>query len=382
MSIFVFILFILMATAVLGGLYLKHRLNNTADNGNLEATLDTEVRKLTHRHPSHGMVVGIYKDGKSFIKGYGFLSNDNKTPPGPRTIFQLASVSKLFTAATLQVLCDEGVARMDATLGEVIGGTLTLSPAAQQVTLEQLATHTSGFPKVPKTWIRKVTKLVGRKNLLKNPYSYLELKDVFDYLQTSDGKREPGRFKYSNFGMGLLGHVMEMMTKNNLDSVVSEKLLTSLGMHSTAIALTPEMERQLAPGHAASGELNPIWTFGALGGAGAFNSNASDMMKFIQANIDGSSPIIHSLKRTHKKRFDGHTGIGWLQPTFLDRFLGNRSIIWHNGLVGGYASYISVDTKNKTGLVLLSNKAIDVTMLGIMVTRQVRTQSWSPQQTF
>lgn len=378
MSIVLLVVGILTVAALFSFFYIKQRLNAVADSANLEKALDKEVSKVSRRHPASGLVVGVYKDGKSFIKGYGVFGQDNHRAPDSTTIFQLASVSKLLTAASLQVLCDEGVLRMDATLGELIGATLHLSPAAQQVTLEQLVTHTSGFPGVPKVFFRKIIKLAGRKNLLKNPYSYLELKDVFEYLRTTEGKRAPGRFEYSNFGMGLLGHVMEKVVKKDLDVLAAEKLLAPLDMYHTAITLTPDMESHVAPGHAANGELTPRWTFGALAGAGAFNSNVSDMLKFIRANLDDSSHLARSLKKMHKAKSNGHTGIGWLQPTFLDRFLGSRSIIWHNGLVGGYASYISIDTANKTGLVLLSNKAIDVTMLGIMMTRQVRTQSWSP----
>lgn len=77
----------------------------------------------------------------------------------------------------------------------------------------------------------------------------------------------------------------------------------------------------------------------------------------------------------HGQQFGGSTGIGWMLPTFIDRFMGNKYIVWHNGRVGGYTSYISIDTKNETGVVVLSNKSVDVTMLGTMLTRQVRTQS-------
>ena len=113
-----------------------------------------------------------------------------------------------------------------------------------------------------------------------------------------------------------------------------------------------------------------MWTFSSLAGAGAFNSNAEDMMKFIQANIENGSILSQTLKKMHEPKFGGDTGVGWMQPTFLDRFFGNKTVVWHNGMVGGYASYVSIDTKTKTGIVIFSNKAVDVTMLGMMLTRQ------------
>lgn len=71
-----------------------------------------------------------------------------------------------------------------------------------------------------------------------------------------------------------------------------------------------------------------------------------------------------------------------MQPKFLDRFFGNDQIVWHNGMVAGYASYLSIDAKAKTGLVILTNKAAGPEMLGMMLARQVRTQSWSSDTAF
>ena len=212
-----------------------------------------------------------------------------------------------------------------------------------------------------------------------HPYSHLGPKYIFEYLETTEGYGTSGRFEYSNFGMGLLGHVLELVTKRNLESLAAEKLLAPLDMRNTAITLTPEMKEHLAQGYTASGEPSPVWTFSALAGAGAFNSNAEDMMRFVRANIENGSPMSRTLKKMHEPQFGGDTGIGWLQPMFLDKFVGNKTVVWHSGMVGGYASYVSVDTKSKIGIVVFSNKAVDVRMSGIMLRRQARTQSWSPQ---
>jgi hypothetical protein len=65
------------------------------------------------------------------------------------------------------------------------------------------------------------------------------------------------------------------------------------------------------------------------------------------------------------------------QPSFIDHFVGNRSIVWRNGMVVGYVSYLSIDKESKSGVAILTNQATTIDMLGIMLTRQVRTQSWS-----
>ncbi len=377
MQILLIILTSILIIAASAAIYLKYRLGNTVDNGDLEASLDAEVEKISKNKLSYGLVIGIYKNSNSFIKGYGTIDKKETSIPNASTVFQLASVSKLFTSSLLQILSDEGVVDMDAKLDELIGDSTTLSSSAKLVTLRQLATHTSGFPKIPKALIDKATRLAGKKNLMTDPYSHIDLKDVLDYLENTQGKRKPGKFKYSNYGMGLLGHVLEIITKKDLESLATEKLFKPLNMINTAIALTPEMQQHLAQGYTIKGKPAPLWTCGALDGAGCFNSNGSDMMKFVQANIDAKSFLTQTLKKTHEQQFNGNTGIGWMQPGFIDRFIGNKSVIWHNGLVGGYGSYVSIDIKDKTGVLILSNIAIDPSMIGTMITRLVRTQSWS-----
>jgi CubicO group peptidase (beta-lactamase class C family) len=378
MKIITIVLMLIVVAAVSTVVYLRYQMGNTIDNKNLEAAIDSEAKKFINSRISQGLVIGIYKDGKSFIKGYGTVDKESTVVPVSTTSFQIASVSKIFTASLLQILCDEGIINMDTTLGELIGSSISLSSAAQQVTLKQLVTHTSGFPSVPKPLLAKIIKLVGEENLMLDPYSHLDPQFIFDYLRTTEDKLKPGRFKYSNFGMGLLGHILENVTGRDFESLVAEKVLVPLDMRGTGITLTQEMEDQLAQGYTAKGELAPMWRFSSLAGAGAFNSNVEDMMRFIRANIEDDLSNSQSFKKMHVPQFDCVTGIGWMQPTFLDRVFGNRKIIWHNGMVGGYASYVSIDLDAKTGTVVLMNKAIDIKMLGRMLTRQVRTQSWAP----
>jgi serine-type D-Ala-D-Ala carboxypeptidase/endopeptidase len=368
---------LLVVVASFAVLYLWYRLSNVVDKFDLEAAIDTQVNRVMRHGRLPGLVVGVYKDGKAFIKGYGTISKDGATAPDANTIFQIASVSKLFTSSVLQAVCDEGHLNIEATLEVLLGSSMPLSPAARQVTLKQLATHTSGFPSIPKSLDAKMTRMAGADDPLLDPYSYFGPEFIFEYLATTVDKRRAGRFQYSNFGMGLLGHVLEVVTEKRFESLVADKLLTPLGMSQTAIALTPEMKGRLAQGYTAKGKPTRIWTFAALAGAGAYSSSAEDMLKFVRASVEDGTPASKLFKSTCQPQFGGDTGIGWMQPTFLDKFFGNGQIVWHNGMVGGYASYLSIDTKTKSGTVVLANASVDVTLVGMLVTRQVRTQSYA-----
>ncbi|MEJ2404086.1 MAG: serine hydrolase, partial [Candidatus Thiodiazotropha sp.] len=324
-----------------------------------------------------GIVVGVYKDGKTFIKGYGVINTKSSQRPDGDTVFQIGSVSKVLTALLLQRLCDEGVVSMDTTLSELLGESMALSPSVRSVTLRQLVTHTSGFPRVPQSLLSKVKEIAGDDDLMLDPYSYLTPRNVFDYLATAEGKTKGGRFEYSNYGMGLLAHVLEVVTGEDYESMVRKKILLPLGMRNTAITLSPELKEKLAQGYTAKGLPTRVWSFAALGGAGAYSSTAEDLTRFIQASVAESGLASKLLLEMSEKQFNGDTGIGWMQPSFIDRFVGNHAVVWHNGMVGGYASYLSLDAESKSGVAILTNQAITIDMLGMMVTRQVRTQSWS-----
>lgn len=371
------ILALLLGLVLFAFLFLRHRMGNTPDKKNLEAAIDAEVNKVMKSGLFPGIVVGVYRDGRVFTKGYGCIKKGSAVTPGATTVFQIGSVSKLLTASLLQTLSDEGVVSMDATLVELIGGSMPLSPSAQGVTLRQLVTHTSGFPSIPKSLENAAVQMAGEDDPLRDPYSHLGPQFVFEYLATTQDKREPGRFEYSNFGMGLLGHVLEVVTGRAFDGLVQEKVLMPLGMNSTSIMLTPEMKEELAQGHTPKGVPTPLWTFAALAGAGAYSATAQDMVQFIQAAVADPGPASQRFQKMREPQYGGETGIGWMQPTFLDRFFGNRNVVWHNGMVGGYASYLSIDEESKSGVVILANQASATEMLGMMLTRQVRTQSWS-----
>ncbi|HPX89520.1 MAG TPA: serine hydrolase [Methylophilaceae bacterium] len=224
MKIFGLTFLALLIIAASGVLYLKYRFTHTPDQHDLAAQIDEEVKK----YPAHGLVVGVYKNGKTYIKGYGKIK-ESQTVPNGATVFQIASVSKLFTASTLQILCDEGVVNMDSTLNELIGDTYPLSPKVQQITLKQLATHTSGLPRVPKPLMQQLSSKMSDEEVMKNPYSHLGSESMFDYLKTAEDTGKSGRFEYSNYGMGLLGHILELKTKQPFEALVEQKIIITVG---------------------------------------------------------------------------------------------------------------------------------------------------------
>lgn len=372
-----FVFLVVLALVVTGIFYLRYRIASPEDKGNLELSIDQEVAKVVKGTKPPGLIVGVYKNGRTYINSHGTVSKSSSQPPDGNTAFQIGSVTKIFTASLLQSLCDEGVVSMDDTLDKLIGRLVPLASSVKNITLRHLVTHRSGFPKVPESLLQISIDTSGEDKLMLDPYSHLKPQHIFEYLTEPEGQSSPGRFEYSNYGMGLLAHVLELVTDRDFESLVRDKVLLPNQMNDTLITLTPEIETKLAQGHTMEGEETPIWTFSALSGAGAYTSNVRDMLTFIEASVADSGDASQRLQKMSKPQFGGTSATGWMLPSFIERFLGNRGIVWHNGMVGGYASYLSIDKDAKAGVVLLTNQACSLDMLGMMLMRQVRTQSWA-----
>ncbi len=351
-------------------LFIKYRINNVKDNKQLESSIEKKVIDYIDKGNSYAIVVGVYKNNKSYIKGFGTTQQGKAIPPNDSTIFELASTSKLFTTSVLQLLVESGELTLNDKIQLHLKDKVTVAKSAENTTLLHLATHLSGFPSLPNSFLQKMQDE-------RNPYKDLKTQDIYDYLKTCNEKTTDGTFEYSNFGMGLLGHILELKTNIPYEELIKKQLLNKLGMKNTFVTIDSINKKNIVQGYNELGKPSPIWEDKVLTGAGSFLSNANDMLKFIKANLKTDETLISkALIQTHTQQLNGDTGLGWMMPSSEDNLIGNKDIVWHNGMAGGYTSYLSIDKKNNYGIIILSNKAIDVTELGVKLTRLVRTQSW------
>jgi serine-type D-Ala-D-Ala carboxypeptidase/endopeptidase len=339
--------------------FIKYRANNIKDSKNLKERISKNIENEIKKQQLKGVVVGIVKGDNVFIQGFGTIKEGTNDTPDGSTIFELASVGKLFTTAVLQI----GVGRNEFELTGEIAKYLSPKVAVSsncKATLLNLATHTSGLPSLPKNMLDKMTDE-------QNPYKDLTINDLYDYLKTCKENKPIGEHEYSNFGMGVLGHILELKYNKSYEDIVKDEICAKLKMENTVVTLSENQKKKTAQGYDEAGKPNPVWQDTVLTGAGSFLSNAADMVKFIKANLDGSySPISPQLIACHKPQMKGETGLGWhIANTALDETLGMKGVLWHNGGAGGYSSYLAIDKETKSGLILLSNSAKDITSFGM-----------------
>jgi len=286
-----------------------------------------------------GIVVGLLDKGRRLI-AVGVDVDD---------VFEIGSITKVFTASILADMVARGEVRLDDPVAKYLPSSAHIpSRNGRQITLLDLATQSSGLPRMPSNFTPRDST---------NPYADYTVQQMYAFLSGYQLTRDIGAtYEYSNLGVGLLGHALALKARTSYEQLVTRRFLTPLGMTETAITLTPAMRARLAPGHDGDGNVVPNWDLPTLAGAGALRSTAGDLLTFLVANLDSAAtPLSRTLVQTHVERQatgDPNLKIG-LAWHILTRPVGK--IVWHNGGTGGYRSFIGFDPARRIGVVVLCN---------------------------
>jgi len=293
-----------------------------------------------------GMVVGILEDGRTQVFAFGKTAAGGKAPDA-RTIFEIGSISKVFTASTLAAMAEKKLLSLDDPVRKYLpaGAGIPAAPeGAKEIALLDLATQSSGLPRMPDNF---------RPADPANPYADYSPAKLYEFLARQTLVKKPdAKYLYSNVGMGLLGHVLELRAGKPYGDLVVETIARPLGMADTQVQLSADLKSRLAQGHSGDGDPVANWDLTALAGAGALRSTVTDMLKFVAANLDPPPSLAAAFKNAHTIRAPlgpsgGNIALAWhVKP---------NGIYWHNGGTAGYTSYASFNPQNKTGVVVLIN---------------------------
>lgn len=325
------------------------------------------------------LIIGLTQRGKRAVQGFGRVSATDAAPPDAQTMFEIGSVTKVFTALALARLELDGKAKLTDSLRAALPKQVALAKALDAVTLLHLATHTSGLPRLPGNLD---TSAANRAN----PYAKYDAAQLYQFLASAKANNPPGGLAdYSNVGYALLGHALTLKAGQPYEDLVRGALLEPLGMTNTAIRLTDAQRARLTPGHSPKGELVPGWDFDVFAPAGAFRSNAADLLTFIEANLaDADTPVGRALGHARKLHQAGEAGdfpLGWQRQ---QDFQTGLEIYWHNGGTGGYVSFIAFNRARQVGVVVLSNHGdamagrFDVDKIGLELLKLASKVSLEP----
>lgn len=324
--------------------------------------------------PNLSLSIGIIHDSHTQTVHFGATH-----PPSDRSLYEIGSITKVFTALLLARLVQDGQVNLSDSVTQHLPD-LPHFPAA--ITLLSLTTHTSGLPRLPRNLWWSALKSPT------NPYAHYRTQDLYAFLKRYRGTKRLGQFEYSNLGVGLLGHILETVTHTPYTQLIAQSITQPLGLTDTVIQLSPDQQQRLIPGYLPTPRPNPKtkptanWDLLALAGAGALRSSLADLLQFAAANLSAeaspeASPaaLTSALAHCHTQQQFIHPsrpadadlgesmmgiGLGWFirHSKSTEHDTPYPPIHWHDGGTGGYQSYLAFCKPHGVAVVVLANCAI------------------------
>jgi CubicO group peptidase (beta-lactamase class C family) len=323
------------------------------------------IKKAVNDKRSKSIIIGIIDISGRKIYSEGIISDKNPVKPDENTIYEIGSITKIFTSLALADMYLKKELDLNDPISKYLPESVH-SPVrnGKEITFLNLATHRAVFPRFPFNTDPKD---------LDEPYADYTEKKLFEYISNFKPDMDfNSRWRYSNTGYGLLGNILTSVSKKkNYEALITENITIPLHMNSTVIHLTPELKKNMADGYSEYGKpVNPL-QLSSIEGAGAFRSNVNDMLTFAGENLGLiKSDLFPVLEFSHIKqaRKDGDNSdvtLGW--TLWADH---GRNILFKDGGTPGFQTFIGIDKNKKNGVVVLSNSNNSVKDIGTYILDQ------------
>jgi D-alanyl-D-alanine-carboxypeptidase/D-alanyl-D-alanine-endopeptidase len=313
----------------------------------VQRILDERLGEFAERY---AIVVGLVDANGRRVVGRGHLTQGDARVPDGDTLFELGSITKVFTSLLLAIAAERGEVGLDDPLVKHLPpGTTAPSVDGRQITLRDLATHTSGLPRVPKNLKPKDPT---------DPYAGYTVEMMYAYLASAELEQKPGtKYSYSNLGAALLARALMVRTNKTYAELVRERITEPLRMPNTWVDVPAERKSSLAPGHTQALEPAPVRTRQAMIGNGGVISSANDMLTFASASSGlVETPLAPAFRVIEAEQLPigehASVGLGW---HLVRRNEG--AVVWHNGGTGGFSTFAAYDRRAGSAVVVLSNVA-------------------------
>ena len=319
-----------------------------ADEETLEGFFDRVFDEAMARGRAPGAVcVVVDRDGIVFAKGYGVTDVETKRPVDPeRTLFRVASISKLVTATCVMQLYEQGRLDLDADVNDYLEAFQLADTFPEPVTLAHLLTHTGGFDD-------RFVGMAAPTRAARGPLG--------DYLARRMPPRvmPPGRTaSYSNHGMALAGHIVETVSGMPFEDYARVHVFKPLGMEDSAFVLEPRLAAQLATGYdTRGGPLRPEpYGFPQTVPASTLMVTGTDMARFLIAHLRlgayGGARILDTAtaEAMQPQQFTHHPDLPGRTFGFVERFENGLRILQHDGLIWGFKSRVLLVPEKGLGL--------------------------------
>ncbi len=323
---------------------------------------DAQINSLLRDHvdahrSSPGIVVGVFDRGQRRLFAHGDDGRGN--PVHADSLFEIGSITKVFTALLLAERVVAGEVKLDTTLGELLGERAAeLDAAVAAITVEAIASHGSGLPRLADhgaMFWRTVFRLG-------DPYRGSSVEELYLALANIDGPslEGAGSFGYSNFGYAVLGNVLAVDSGQDYASLLRQRVLGDLDLH---LELDDATRIRQVDGHRANGRPASAWTLDAYAPAGALQGSVNALLDFAEQQLrrpSAADELIREPLLPFSTQPARAMGMGWVLQG-----VGAETLYWHNGGTGGFRSFIGMLPERDVAVVVLSNSSREVDSMGM-----------------
>lgn len=304
-------------------------------------------------------VAAVKGDEVVLNEAFGLRNVDRQLPVTTSTLFAIGSTTKAFTAAAVGAMVDDGLIEWDTPLRDLIPGfRLHDAVATERITPQDLLSHRTGLARHEFAWMAHPER------------TRADIVSRLRHLPLSKDIRQV--FQYCNLGYVTAGHLIEVVTGMTWEEYVTTRLLKPLGMDHTNFSVydSQRSEDFSKPYERRQGSVVeiPFRVIDSAGPAGSINSCTTDMLAWIQTNLNqgnsGESPVIRqdTLRRMQSPQMvvdEGTTfpevvhyayGLGWM----IGHYRGHR-LVEHGGGIDGFLTELMLLPEDGIGLVVLTN---------------------------
>ncbi len=322
----------------------------------LQALIDNRVKTAKR---AVGIVAGTVDASGTQVFAAGTTSAGGDQTLNGDTIFEIGSITKVFTSLLLADMIERGEVKADDPVSKYLPDHAEVpSRNGKQITLLNLSMQNSGLPRLPDN-LKPADPA--------DPYADYDGKKLLAFLAAYKLTRDPGeKYEYSNLAVGLLGFALACRAGTSYEELVRTRIFKPLHMDSSTVTLSADQKRRLARGYNAEWKPVKNWNLDALAGAGAIRSTANDMLKFLAANLGlTQTPLSAAMLRMRSVRAD--TSMPQVQIAMAWHISSQfpPDIFWHNGGTAGYRSFAGMEMGGKRGVVVLCNTFFDIDNLGL-----------------
>ncbi|MBP3944426.1 beta-lactamase family protein [Sphingobacteriaceae bacterium WQ 2009] len=330
--------------------------------------VDSLAAQYLQQHPKQSLSIGIINKGVTERYFYGETSKGNQTLPTATSIYEIGSLSKLFTAILLADLVEKKTINLNDSIAKFLPDSVRTNPALKNITFQQLANHTSGLPRLPDN-LEKTANFTEA-----DPYRNYGKKELYAYLKNmSINAGDAEQYAYSNLGFAVLGDLIQTITKKSYEQLLNEVISTPLNLTHTAVQVNPKLYT-LLQGMDNEGKLAASWNFQSFAAAGGIKSSLEDLLIFAKAQFKmPETPIEQAMALTKQFTFflppTTDIGLAWHISMYEDLIS-----YQHTGQTAGSSSYIILTPDHKSAVVVLSNASAPVDTLGDKLIDRVLSQ--------